>query len=306
MIYTVTFNPALDYVMSIRDLVLGRLNKTKDDLLLPGGKGLNVSEVLTNLGVNNTALGFIGGFTGDEIERLEIQRGVRCDFLRVEGNSRINVKLKSTTETEINASGPDIPRAAVEALLKKLKGLTSGDTLVLAGSIPPSLPDTTYSDIMKLLEGSGVRIICDASSTLLINVLENAPFLIKPNNFELAEIFKAEIGTDKKEIAKYAMKLQEKGARNVLVSLGGEGAVLVAEDGSVHEASAPKGEVVNSVGAGDSMVAGFICGFERTGRFDEALRLGIACGSASTYSEYLANKGKIDEIYARVEVKRVK
>lgn len=302
MIYTVTFNPALDYVVRVFEFHSGRLNKTEEELLLPGGKGLNVSEVLTNLGEKTTALGFIGGFTGDEIARLESERGVICDFVKVEGNSRINVKLKSAQETEINANGPEITTENLLELYRKLQKLQSGDILVLAGSIPRSIPDTAYSDIMTRLENKGIRIIVDAASSLLVNVLDNKPFLIKPNHIELADLFKAQIGTDKELIVKYARKLLEKGAQNVLVSMGGDGAILVCSDNRVFYAAAPKGEVVNSVGAGDSMVAGFIYGLNKSGDFSDALRWGIACGSASTFSEYLAIKEDVLVLYDNIGV----
>lgn len=305
LIYTVTFNPALDYVVRVFDFKSGELNKTREELILPGGKGLNVSEVLHNLGEPSTALGFIGGFTGDEIERLERERGVICDFIRVPGNSRINVKLKSTTETEINAGGPDIPKKALDKLYQKLDALKNGDILILAGSIPASIPDTAYSDIMERLEGKGVMIVVDAANNLLLNVLDKKPFLIKPNHIELSEIFMAKIGTDKSKAAMYAKKLQEKGARNVLVSMGGDGAVLVTQNGDIYEADAPKGEVVNTVGAGDSMVAGFIYGWVQTGNYEDALKNGIACGSTSSFSEYLAIKEDVDLLMSNIKVRKV-
>ncbi len=305
MIYTVTFNPALDYVVRVFEFHSGRLNKAEDELLLPGGKGLNVSEVLTNLGEKTTALGFIGGFTGEEIERLERERGVICDFVKVEGNSRINVKLKSTQETEINANGPEITTENLNELYNKLDKLQSGDILVLAGSIPRSIPDTAYSDILDRLENRGIKIIVDAASNLLVNVLDNKPYLIKPNHLELADLFKANIGTDKELIVKYARKLMEKGAQNVLVSMGGDGAILVCSDNKVYYAAAPKGEVVNSVGAGDSMVAGFIYGLNQTGDMVDALRWGISCGSASTFSEYLAVREDVIALYNTVKVEEM-
>lgn len=300
MIYTVTFNPSLDLAVTADSISFGTINKSSSETILAGGKGINVSTVLHHLGCESVALGFIAGFTGNEIDRMLLADGVRTDFIRLpEGNSRINIKLKAQEETEINASGPDIPEKQLSQLMEKLDGLTEGDYLVLAGSIPASLPDTIYKDIMVALKEKGVCIIVDASRTLLVNVLEQRPFLIKPNNIELAEIFGLPSLTDKKEVIRYAKELQKKGARNVLVSMAGDGAVFVSEDGQELMSDAPSGTVVNSVGAGDSMVAGFLAGYIKSGSFGEALRLGIAAGSASTFSRYLASKQDIDEILKR-------
>jgi len=297
MIYTVTFNPSLDLAVTADSISFGTINKSSSETILAGGKGINVSTVLHHLGCESVALGFIAGFTGNEIDRMLISDGVKTDFIRLpEGNSRINIKLKAQEETEINASGPDIPSAELSSLMEKLEGLSQGDYLVLAGSIPASLPDTIYKDIMVALKDKGVCIIVDASRTLLVNVLEQRPFLIKPNNIELAEIFGVPSLNDKKEVIRYAKELQKMGARNVLVSMAGDGAVFVSEDGQELMSEAPSGTVVNSVGAGDSMVAGFLAGYIKSGSFNEALRLGIAAGSASTFSRYLASKQDIDDI----------
>ena len=243
MIYTVTFNPSLDYIVSVEDFKLGLTNRTSSELILPGGKGINVSTVLGNLGIENTALGFLAGFTGKEIERRLKEMGVASDFIEInEGVSRINLKLKSIDGTEINGSGPVISAEDVEKLMEKLDKLGEGDVLFLAGSIPSSMPDDMYQKIMAKLDGKGVMIIVDATRDLLLNVLEYHPFLIKPNNHELGEIFDVELLT-RESVVPYAKKLQEKGARNVLVSMAGEGAVLVAEDGSVYDTPAPKGEL---------------------------------------------------------------
>lgn len=300
MIYTVTFNPSLDYIVSVEDFQLGMTNRTDSELLLPGGKGINVSTVLKNLGIENTALGFIAGFTGDEIRRKVEEIGVKADFIQIrEGVSRINLKLKSIDGTEINGQGPDIGKEKVEELLSRLDGLREGDVLVLAGSIPASMPDHIYKNIMKRLTGKGIMIAVDATRDLLVNVLEYHPFLIKPNNHELGEIFDTEIRT-REEVIPYARKLQEMGACNVLVSMAGEGAVLAASDGSCHMAPAPKGDLVNAVGAGDSMVAGFLAGWMEKKDYVHAFHMGIAAGSASAFSEYLAKREEIEAVYQTI------
>ena len=300
MIYTVTFNPSLDYIVSVEDFKLGLTNRTSSELILPGGKGINVSTVLGNLGIENTALGFLAGFTGKEIVRRLEEMGVASDFIEIkEGVSRINLKLKSIDGTEINGSGPVISPEDVEKLMEKLEKLGEGDVLFLAGSIPTSMPDDMYQKIMAKLDGKGVMIVVDATRDLLMNVLAYHPFLIKPNNHELGEIFDVELLT-RKSVVPYAKKLQEKGARNVLVSMAGEGAVLVAEDGSVYDAPAPKGELKNGVGAGDSMVAGFMAGWMEKQEYRHAFHMGVASGSASAFSENLATKEEIAGVYQQV------
>ena len=300
MIYTVTFNPSLDYIVSVDDFKLGLTNRTSSELLLPGGKGINVSTILTNLGIESTALGFIAGFTGDEIVRKVEEIGVRSDFIRIEdGISRINVKLKSIDGTEINGMGPDISRTKTEELMKKLDVLGKGDVLVLAGSIPVSLPDDIYSRILERLEGKGVTFVVDATGELLLNVLKYHPFLIKPNNHELGDIFDVELKA-REEVVPYGRKLQEMGAKNVLISMAGEGAVLVAEDGSVYDAPAPKGVLVNAVGSGDSMVAGFTAGWMEKRDYRHAFYMGVAAGSASAFSEFLATKDEIMSLYQKI------
>lgn len=300
MIYTVTFNPSLDYIVSVDDFKLGLTNRTSSELLLPGGKGINVSTILTNLGIESTALGFVAGFTGDEIIRKVEEIGVRSDFIRIEdGISRINVKLKSIDGTEINGMGPDISPEKTEELKKKLDVLVPGDVLVLAGSIPVSMPDDIYSRILERLEGKGITFVVDATGELLLNVLKYHPFLIKPNNHELGDIFGVKLKT-REEVVPYGRKLQEMGAKNVLISMAGEGAVLVAEDGSVYETPAPKGVLVNAVGSGDSMVAGFTAGWMEKKDYRHAFYMGVASGSASAFSEYLATKDEIMEVYKRI------
>lgn len=297
MIYTVTLNPALDYIMHVEHFEKNRINKTSSELLLPGGKGINVSIVLHNLGMSSTALGFIAGFTGQEIRRKLQVLGVTDDFIELpDGHSRINMKICSHEETELNGMGPVIDEASLLKLYTQLDRLVTGDVLVLAGSIPASLPDSIYQDIMKRVEAKGVMTIVDARKDLLENVLELRPFLIKPNNFELAELFGLEELWDKQEVLRYAKKLQERGARNILVSMAGAGAVLAAEDGNTYESPAPDGTVINSVGAGDSMVAGFLYGLLTTESFEQAFYTGLACGSASAFSEQLATKDAVDAI----------
>lgn len=300
MIYTVTFNPSLDYIVSVEDFKTGLTNRTSSELILPGGKGLNVSMVLGNLGIENTALGFVAGFTGEEIVRRIKQMGVRSDLIPVEnGISRINVKLKSIDGTEINGCGPKIGEENVRKLMEKLDALREGDVLILAGSIPGSMPDDMYRRIMERLNGRGVMTVVDATRDLLVNVLSYHPFLIKPNNHELGEIFGAELRT-REEVIPYARKLQEMGAVNVLVSMAGEGAVLAAADGSIHSAPAPGGKLVNGVGAGDSMVAGFLAGWMERKNYGHAFAMGIAAGSASAFSEKLATKEEVEAVYRQV------
>lgn len=305
MIYTVTFNPSLDYIVTVPNFVPGRVNRTEQEIMFPGGKGINVSIVLHNLGLNSTALGFIAGFTGQEIKRQIQDFQIQEQFISIpNGFSRINVKLRSKEESEINGMGPDINAEALDAFYQQLDRLQTGDVLVLAGSIPATLPSTIYRDIMEQLQNKGVMIVVDATKDLLCNVLEFHPFLIKPNNFELGEIFGLDNLKDKAEVIRYAKKLQERGARNVLVSMAGDGAVLVAEDGTTFESPAPKGKVVNSVGAGDSMVAGFIYGYLTEKNYEKAFYTGISCGSASAFSENLATKEEVNAIYQSIYPER--
>lgn len=291
MIYTVTFNPALDYVVRLSQLVPGAVNRTQAESLQCGGKGINVSTVLANLGCETVALGFIAGFTGEALDRAVTGRGVRTDFIRLSaGNTRINVKLKSDAETEINAQGPAIGEPDLAKLYEKLDAITDGDTLVLAGSVPGTLPQDVYEQILSRLQGRGIRFVVDATGALLTNVLKYHPFLIKPNRAELEEICGRTLATDE-EIAEAARELKAGGAQNVLVSLGGDGALLVDEYDRVHRQAAFKGRVVNTVGSGDSMVAGFLVGAARD--YDYALTLGNAAGSATAFSSELATKEEI-------------
>ena len=297
MIYTVTFNPSLDYIVRLDNFTAGAINRVNYEQVLAGGKGINVSIVLKNMGHDNSALGFVAGFTGEEIKRQLKEFGVKSDFVQLdEGFSRINVKAKASTETEINGQGPDISEAKQAELFAQLDKLVEGDTLVLAGSIPKTLPDDIYQRIMARLDGKGIRIVVDAEKKLLLNVLQYHPFLIKPNNHELGDMFGVKLTTDE-EIITYAKKLQEKGAQNVLISMAGDGAILLTAEGKSFKCPAPKGKLINSVGAGDSMVAGFITGYmESDGDFETAFHWGVATGSASAFSENLATRPEVEAL----------
>lgn len=297
MIYTVTFNPSLDYIVGTEGFQLGNTNRTVSELMLPGGKGINVSTVLKNLGIESTALGFTAGFTGEEIRRRVGELGFRSEFIDVgNGFSRINVKMKEFDGTEINGQGPVIGEEAVGRLLERLDSLEEGDTLVLAGSIPSSMPDSIYSDILARLEGRGIVFVVDATKDLLLNVLKYRPFLIKPNHHELGEIFGVEL-ENREDVVPYAERLQEQGAQNVLVSMGGKGAVLLDAEGNVHMLPVPKGTLVNAVGSGDSMVAGFLAGWTEKKDYEHAFMMGISAGSASAFSELLATEEEIRRLY---------
>ena len=301
MIYTVTFNPAIDYVVRLdAPLEVGEVNRAGGEDCVLGGKGINVSGVLAQLDCPSVALGFVAGETGAWLERGLEKQGLETDFVHLEqGMTRINVKIKAGQETELNGAGPDIPESAVRQLEEQLDALNENDILILAGSIPRSLPQDTYERLLARLQGKGVRAVVDATRDLLVNVLQYRPFLIKPNNHELGEIVGRELKTDA-EIIAAACALQKKGACNVLVSMAGDGAILVDETGKVHRIGCPKGKVVNSVGAGDSMVAGFVAGWMQNGSYDMALRLGTACGSATAFSLGLATREKIEELLKQI------
>ena len=302
MIYTVTFNPSLDYVVQVEHFQGDAVNRTSEEHVYLGGKGNNVAVIVSNLGMKSRALGFKAGFTGAAMEQMLQEFGCDTDFIALEeGVTRINVKVKSDDEFEINGQGPRIPDEKIRQLYEKLDALESGDVLVLSGSIPNTLPDDMYEQIMERLAGTDVRISVDATKDLLMNVLKYHPFLIKPNNYELGEMFGVTLESDD-EIAEYARKLQEMGARNVLVSMAGDGAILVTEDGSVLKQLPPAGEVVNSVGAGDSMVAGFLAGYLKTGSYEEALKLGTAAGSATAFTSWLADSEAIDKLYKILDI----
>lgn len=301
MIYTVTCNPSLDYLVTVKDFEPGRTNRTESERILPGGKGINVSIMLRNLGLESTVLGFTAGFTGAQIQSRIEQMGIRTEFIEAaEGFSRINLKIKNMEGTEINGRGPQIGEEKLQKLMSLLGELGSGDYLVLAGSIPSSLPDTMYRDIVRELKPRGVRVIVDAEKDLLTNVLEYQPFLIKPNNHELGEIFGTTLLT-REEAVPYARELRRRGAENVLVSMAGEGAVLAAADGNVYSAPAPGGTLINGVGAGDSMVAGFLAGWMEKQDWRHAFLMGLSAGSASAFSEDLATGEKVREVYRTIQ-----
>lgn len=304
MIYTVTFNPSLDYIVSVKDFRPGMTNRTSSELMLAGGKGINVSIVLGNLGIKSTALGFIAGFTGDEIVRRLHKSGINSEFIKInDGISRINIKLKSIDGTEINGQGPHIDSSHIEQLMNRLRRLESGDILVLAGSIPAGISDNIYKDIMDMLKDKGVQIVVDATSRLLTNVLEYKPFFIKPNQHELGDIFNVTLNTQE-EVIPYALELKKMGAVNVCVSMGGKGAILVADDGNVYKAKSPDGILKNSVGAGDSLVAGFLSGWIEKKDYEYAFRKGVATGSASAFSERLATNGEVNGLIGKVTIIR--
>lgn len=298
MIYTVTFNPAIDYVVRMdNELLTGMTNRSQSEMCFFGGKGINVSTVLQSLGLESTALGFIAGFTGDAIEESVKKRGIKADFIRLEeGISRINVKIKGTSETELNAQGPKIPEKALNELFQKLQSLEDGDILILAGSIPASLPSDVYERIIESLSDRKIDVVVDATRDLLKNVLKYKPFLIKPNNHELGEMFGLVLENDE-EIEFHGRMLQEMGARNILISMADEGAMLITETGTRYRIGVPKGNVKNSVGAGDSMVAGFLAGYLKYQDYEKALKLGTAAGSATAFSDDLASGEAIMSIF---------
>ena len=305
MIYTVTFNPAIDYIVHTGTMQVGQVNRSQGEELYFGGKGINVSFVLHELGLPSKALGFVAGFTGAAIEAGIQEQGIATDFVHLDsGFSRINVKIKSGEETELNGQGPNISEAAVAELFEKLNQLQDGDILILAGSIPNTMPADSYEKILAHLSDKKIKVVVDATKDLLLKVLPYHPFLIKPNNHELGELFGVTLHSIE-EIATYAKKLQEKGAVNVLVSMAGKGAVLLAEDGSVYAAEAPKGTLKNGVGAGDSMVAGFLAEYGESGDYEHAFRMGLAAGSASAFSEQLATKDEIKKVYETCKITKI-
>jgi len=297
MIYTVTFNPSLDYFITLDHFLPGHTMRTTSEQMFPGGKGLNVSMMLKNLGIQSTCLGFTSGFVGEEIIRRFRMLSIPCDFIRLtHGCSRINVKFADQEGTEINGMGPVIDDMHLQMLYDKIRQLDDGDTLILAGSIPSSMPSCAYKDIMEMLANRRIHIAVDATKNLLLEVLPYHPFLIKPNHHELGDLFGISLNSYSQVIF-YAQKLQEMGARNVLVSMGAQGAVLAAENGDIYETDAPKGTVINAVGAGDSMVAGFLAGFYESRDFFHAFKLSVAAGSASAFTEHFASKEQVMTLY---------
>ncbi len=297
MVYTVTLNPALDYVMKLKNLRTDDINRTDGEEIYYGGKGINVSVILTQLDIPNTALGFLGGFTGKKLEEMLKSDGISCDFNYLKsGDTRINVKIKADKEIDLNACGPEITQEDMQSFLKKLDGIKDGDYLILAGSIPKTLPDDIYERMLESVSDRKVNCVVDATGDLLKNVLKYRPFLIKPNHHELGDLFSVEIKSDD-DIVKYSKKLQEMGAKNVLVSMAKDGAMLTDENGNVHKIGNAKGKLVNSVGCGDSMVAGFTAGYIETADYSYALRLGSACGNATAFSEKLATREEIERVF---------
>ena len=300
MIYTVTLNPSIDYVIKVKELVKGHINRVNEEHVYPGGKGINVTRILKNLDNDNIALGFVSGFTGDYIINSLKELGLKSNFIKVEqGFTRINVKIKSEEETEINGQGPNIKKEELDEFYKVIDQLVDGDILILSGSIPSCLDEKLYEDIMKRVEHKNIKVVVDATKNLLLNVLKYKPFLIKPNHHELGDLFNVKLnGND--EIIEYAKKLKEMGARNVLISMAGDGAILIKENGEVITSNVPKGKVKNSVGAGDSMVAGFIAGYLEANDIEKGFKLGVATGSASAFSEGLATKDYVYELLNQI------
>jgi 1-phosphofructokinase len=302
MIYTVTLNPSLDYIVEVDQVTLGELNRTKNETKFPGGKGINVSQVLKRLDVDSRALGFLGGFTGDYIEEFLTSHGINTDFVKVDEDTRINIKLKSEDETEINAKGPNITEENFEALKGKIRELTSEDILVLAGIIPSTMPESTYEELVKLCNENGTKFIVDAEGELLKKVLPLNPFLIKPNHHELGDLFNTVINSCE-EVIPYGRELIKQGAQNVIVSLADKGAVLINKDLALI-ATSPKGDVKSSVGAGDSIVAGFIATYEKTKSIEEAFRFSVAAGSATAFSIGLCTREKMESLLPQVIVEK--
>ena len=301
MIYTVTLNPSLDYIAECKDFTLGATNRTSSEIIYPGGKGINVSIVLSNLGDRTTALGFLAGFTGEHIDSLIKDMGISSRMIRLdEGMSRINLKLKSKEETELNGMGPNISIIDIARLYQKLESITEDDILVLAGSIPPSVGEELYSDIMERLKEKKIKIVVDATKDLLMNVLDKKPFLIKPNIHELGELFNVKLDSAD-EALPYALKLKEMGAVNVIISMGKDGAMMVDEYGNSYTMNSPEGKLINSVGAGDSLVAGFLHKYLETGNYEEAFRYGVCTGSASAFSSALATKEEVEKLYREIK-----
>lgn len=306
MIYTVTLNPSIDYVIKVDKLTTGNINRVNEEHVYPGGKGINVTRILKSLDNDNIALGFVSGFTGDYIINSLQELNLKSDFIKVkEGFTRINVKVKSEEETEINGQGPKISEEELNQFYKVIDKLVDGDILILSGSIPSCLDERLYESIMKKVEDRDIKVIVDATKNLLLNVLKYKPFLIKPNNHELAEMFNVELNSTE-DVVFYARKLKEMGAQNVLISMGKDGALLVTENDEVFASSVAKGEVINSVGAGDSMVAGFIAGYLKSNSYEEALRLGAASGGATAFSSDLATREFIDKLVYEIKIEKIK
>ncbi|PFH92666.1 1-phosphofructokinase [Bacillus sp. AFS088145] len=302
MIYTVTLNPSIDYIVEVEDLGLGKINRMKRENKFPGGKGINVSRVLKRLDVESIALGFVGGFTGDFIKNVLENESVTSDFVQVEGDSRINIKLKSQLETEINGQGPAISEEKLDQFFYKLKQIKKGDYVVLAGNIPNTLPSDLYEQLTLWGQENGIHIIVDASGKVLLDVVKHRPFFIKPNHHELGDLFDVKI-TSIEQAIPFGKKLVDMGAQNVGISFAGDGAILITES-SVYISNVPKGEVINSVGAGDSLVAGFVGTYVKTNNIETAFKVGVASGSATAFSEDLTKREKIEELLNQVKIEK--
>lgn len=300
MIYTVTLNPSIDYLVEVENFQMGSVNRTTNDRKFPGGKGINVSRVLKRIGNDTTAFGFIGGQTGEFVKTFLNQEEIMTDFTEASGDTRINIKLKTGIETEINSQGPDISIESYQQLVKKMDDLKAEDLLVLSGSIPASLPKDVYSELTKKCSEKGIKVVVDTSGKELLNVVPYQPFLVKPNHHELAELFSTEIN-HVDDACKYGMKLVEMGAQHVIVSMAGDGAVLCTNN-KAYSANVPKGNVVNSVGAGDSMVAGFIGSYETTKNILSAFHYSLAAGSATAFSADLCSLDAIEELLPQIAI----
>ena len=304
MIYTVTVNPSIDYIVQLNELTLGEVNRMDYDNKLPGGKGINVSRILKELGLDNTAWGFLGGFTGEFVKEALEKTGLKTNFTPIKADTRINVKIKAQAETEINGRGPELTKEEIAAFTAQFDKLTADDVVIFAGSLVPSLSDDFYFDLIKVIRQKGAQFVIDTTGESLLKTLPENPLVIKPNNHELAELFGVELNSID-DIVKYGKKLLEMGAKHVLISMAGDGGLMITKD-KVYRSYAPKGTVINSVGAGDSMIGGFTGTYAKTKDPLEAFRYGLACGSATAFSEDLADANKINEILPMIEIEEYK
>ncbi|MFT8825812.1 MAG: 1-phosphofructokinase [Liquorilactobacillus mali] len=304
MIYTVTVNPSIDYIVQLKELTLGEVNRMDYDAKLPGGKGINVSRILRELGQDNIALGFLGGFTGDFVEESLKAKNLKTKFTHIAADTRINVKVKAQDETEINGKGPEISSEEVDVFKKQFDKLTENDVVILSGSLVPSLSKDFYFELIELIRNKGADFVIDTTGESLMRTLKEHPLVVKPNHHELAELFGVKLNGIP-DIVKYGKKLLDLGAKHVLISMAGDGGLLITPD-KVYYSKAPKGTVINSVGAGDSMIGGFVGTFAATKNSLESFRYGLACGSATAFSEDLANRAKIDEILPQIKIEDYK
>ena len=304
MIYTVTVNPSIDYIVQLNELTLGEVNRMDYDNKLPGGKGINVSRILKELGLDNTAWGFLGGFTGEFVKEALEKTGLKTNFTPIKADTRINVKIKAQAETEINGRGPELTKEEIATFTAQFDKLTADDVVIFAGSLVPSLSDDFYFDLIKVIRQKGAQFVIDTTGESLLKTLPENPLVVKPNNHELAELFGVKLNSID-DIVKYGKKLLEMGAQHVLISMAGDGGLMITKD-KVYRSYAPKGTVINSVGAGDSMIGGFTGTYAKTKDPLEAFRYGLACGSATAFSEDLADADKINEILPMIEIEEYK